>query len=368
MDIRRVEGLSEAGDTPTEDLIERLGAIKSDATEAEDWEAVALALDVELKLLQMAGNLDGVRALCGELQGIISSGEALALVTAHLVLALALLQQDPEKAVASAREAVALSRRVSPDGRLTALNRLLIVFYHRGLLQLPENQLLISEARALAENTGDLLQRVCFESNMGAWHLDAGDLDRAEVLIRKADRLLGSADMTFTRINLACNLGELAIARGDFHSATAAFESAGSHGGLTIPRYTSNFVNAGLGLCALELGSLSHARRFEQALDDPPEIWSYDPTVIVAFRSRLMERRGQGSEAIEVLSLAAEGLKDRLVMASLKIRAMEVKLMLKLDAPGAYAVAAEALQLSEALQLKHRANEFSAMLQGARDQ
>jgi len=368
MDIRRVEGLSEAGDTPTEDLIERLGAIKGDATEAEDWEAVALALDVELKLQQMAGNLEGVRTLRQQLQGIITRGEELALLTAHLVLALSLLQEDPEEAVASAHEAVALSRRVSPDWRLTALNRLLIVFYHRGLLQLPESQTLISEARALAENSGDLLQRVCFESNMGAWHLDAGDLDRAEVLIGKADRLLGSADMTFTRINLACNLGELAIARGDFRTATASFESAGSHEGLTIPRYTSNFVNAGLGLCALEMGSLSQARRYEQELDEPPLTWSYDPTVIVAFRSRLLERRGQGLEAIELLSLTAESLKDRLVMAWLKIRAMEVRLLLKVGAPEADVVASEGLELSKTLRLDHRVNEFSTLLEEARAQ
>ncbi|KPJ83531.1 MAG: hypothetical protein AMS19_04170, partial [Gemmatimonas sp. SG8_23] len=48
-DIRRVEGLGEAGSTPVDELIARLSDIKSEARSAEDWEAVALALDCELR-------------------------------------------------------------------------------------------------------------------------------------------------------------------------------------------------------------------------------------------------------------------------------------------------------------------------------
>jgi tetratricopeptide (TPR) repeat protein len=196
---------------------------------------------------------------------------------------------------------------------------------------------------------------------MGAAFLDAGELDRAEVLLTKAGKLLGSADMTFPRINLACNLGELALARRDFKRAAAAFESAGRHFGLTIPRYTSDFVNAGLGLCALEMGSLSEARRREQELGDPPPVWYYDPTVIIAFRARLLERRGAREQAVELLSHAADDLEGRLVMAWLKVRSLQVRLMLRAGVPGSRELAEEGLVLSRTLNLPYRSAEFEQL-------
>ena len=57
MEILRVEGLAESGATPVPDLIDRLAHVKDEAAAAEDWEAVAMALDVELHLRHTQGAL-----------------------------------------------------------------------------------------------------------------------------------------------------------------------------------------------------------------------------------------------------------------------------------------------------------------------
>ncbi|MDA1102108.1 MAG: AAA family ATPase [Gemmatimonadetes bacterium] len=365
MDIRRVEGLAEARDTPVDKLVERLAAIKQEAREGEDWEAVALALDVELQLLQLDDNIDHVRDLYPEFLEIIATGTEDAAAIAHRGFALGILQDDPAQALRSATEAVRLTISATPDQRLKTLNRLLIVLFHRGLIHHAENQSVVVEAGRLALRSGDLLQRFSFESNMGAAFLDAGDLDRAEVLLAKAGKLLGAADMTFPRINLACNLGELALARGDFGAAAVAFEEAGSHLGPTIPKYTGDFVNAGLGLCALEAGALTEARRREESLGPPPALWHYDPTVILAFRARLLERRGARDEAVHLLTEALEDLEGRLVMAWIKVRALQVRLMIRARLPGCRALAEEAHAIARNLGLHHRAEEFAHLRQRA---
>ena len=67
MEILRVEGLAESGATPVPDLIDRLAQVKDEARMGEDWEALALALDVELHLRYTEGDVPRVRALLDEM-------------------------------------------------------------------------------------------------------------------------------------------------------------------------------------------------------------------------------------------------------------------------------------------------------------
>jgi Tfp pilus assembly protein PilF len=204
-----------------------------------------------------------------------------------------------------------------------------------------------------------LQQRFSYEGNLGVAALDAGDLDAAEAFFRRAGELIGSADMTFSRINLACNLAELALARGEFQEASECFKAASQHPGLTIPRYTRDLVNAGLGLCALEMGSVGQARMREQALSGPPPIWYYDPTVILTFRARLAELRGGYQDASELLDETCTGLEGRLVMAWLKLRLLHSRLLAKhADARGP-GVAFTGLRVAEELNLRFRKKQFA---------
>ena len=362
MDIRRVEGLAEAGDTPVDELIERLGAIKAEAREAEDWEGVALALDTELGQLQLANRISSVRALHPQFSEVLRAGDDAAAAVAHQALAVGLMLDDTSAALASAQRGVSLTARSSRGLRLKALNRLIIVLLHQGRLHLTENRHIVEEARGLARQTGDLLQRFSFESNLGVSYMDAGELEIASTHFDRAASLLGKADMTFPRINLAFNRGELALARRDFDSAAECFASATRHAGLAIPGYTEQLINAGLGLCALEQGRVAEARKRHEALQGGPETWYYDPTVVLLFRARFLQRRGNLYSAIELLENAQANLEGRLVAAWLKTQLTLARILKQAGDPRAKTAAETGLEVARGLELRTREREFRALV------
>ena len=279
MEIRRVEGLTAVGATPVAGSVERLESIKSEARDASDWEAVALALDVQLHLFNRCGNIAGIQAVFGEMRQTAHRGSSAATVLCYAGLAMEALFGNPETALASARKGVAIA---SDEGehRLTALVRLLVVMQCRGMLLLPEADGVIQEARTLAQRSGDLRVRFSIESNIALSLLDAGEIERADVMMTLSSRMLGSADMDMNRFNQANNRAELALARHDFGGAASWYAKATTYVGLNTPAYAQELLNAGLGLCALETGDLSESRRREQQLAEPPETWFYDPTTI----------------------------------------------------------------------------------------
>jgi tetratricopeptide (TPR) repeat protein len=188
---------------------------------------------------------------------------------------------------------------------------------------------IIDETRALAQQSGDLRTRVAIESNAALAHLDAGEIDHAEVLMARSDRILGRASLDLGRFNQTNNRAELALARGDFQQAAKTYSKAAAMFGAWTPAYAQDLVSAGLGLCALETGDLSEARRREQELGPDPEVWSFDPTTILTFRAKLLERRGLREQAIDFLLAQSDRLRDRHVLAWMKVVELAAKLMVK---------------------------------------
>jgi tetratricopeptide (TPR) repeat protein len=231
------------------------------------------------------------------------------------------------------------------------------------MLELPVAAPIVAEARALAERSGDVLTRFSIESNLVVASIDAGNLEKAEDLMARSSPLLGSGEMNFGRFNQANNRAELALARNDFLPAARAFREASRYLGPTTPSYAPALIAAGLGICALETGDLGEARRREQEMPDQSEDWHYDPSIILAFRIRLLDRRGRHREALELLDAAARDLDNRLVVAWLKVRALELQLRIKRKVHrGARKIALAAKLTAEALGLRHRADEFAAHL------
>ncbi|MDH3271306.1 MAG: AAA family ATPase [Gemmatimonadota bacterium] len=358
MDIRRVEGLAEAGDTPVNELVARLASIKAEARVEQDWEGLALALDVELQLLLLAEKLVEVRSLLSELTTILGRDHQPATAIAHRALALGLLLERSEDALGSAKRAVELSHGLGTDASLKALNRLLIVLLQRGSLHRPENRSYIDEAESLAERSGDLLQRFSFESNLGVSFLDAGELEIAHVHFDRAEELLGNADMTFPRINLAINRAELALAQNDYAEAAGSFTSVSALPGLAIPKYTKELVTAGLGLCALEAGRIGEARLLEESLGEVPAVWYYDPTIILTFRSKILERMRDLPAAVALLEDAGQGLEDRLISAWLKARLLLARTLRRSGDDRHKQVSEQGLRVARDLGLRAREREF----------
>jgi tetratricopeptide (TPR) repeat protein len=361
LEIKRVEGLAEMGTIPIVMLSESLAHLKGQAARSADWEAMALALDVELHLLHRAGDVPGIGRVFGEMREVAGMGSTEATILANAGLALGVLFGDPKEALEAARLAVSLSPE-SRDYRLLALIRLMVVLHYQGMLEMPESAPIIAEARALAERSGDVLLRFSIESNLAVASLDAGDIERAEVLMGRATVLLGAAVMDISRFNQTNNLAELALAQREYGKASDAFTEAASYLGPTMPSYMQDLVNAGMGLCALETGDLAEARRREQELPPVPETWHFDPTTIVAFRARLLDRRGRHLEALELLESSAKDLRSRLVLAWFKIRSLQVRLMIRRKVDGARSVALEAKTEAAYLCLSDRVEEFDSLL------
>ena len=363
LDALRVRGLAEAGDTPMDDVLERIRAVLQEARDDNDWDTLALALDAEVQFLILDERLELALSRTVELREVARSDSPSARATAHGALAIALMLRSSSDALDAAMQAVRLTPHLASGRRLSALNRLLIVLVHQGRVHLPENAAFLVEAQALADRTGDLMQRASYESNVAVSYMDAGDADRAEHRFDKVDSLLGNADMTFLRVNLACNRGELGLRRGDYEGAKQWFESAAVFQGAASPKYSSDAANAGIGLCALQIGDLAEARRRELALNPAPTIWYYDPTVTASFVAKLMERRGHRRAAIELLDQTIDDVEGRLVPAWLKLKLIQAELLAKERSPRGPQVVLEALEVARDLQLSVRVKEFTRILE-----
>lgn len=327
-DLRRIESLASAGSEPLRDLLDGLSRVKEEATEREDWEAVALALDVELHLLHQPDDQTRITPVFREMRDVASRGVPAATTVCHLGLAMEVLYGDPASGLSSAHLAVRLSED-SSEHRPKALVRLMAALLLRGRLMRPEFERLVTEARLLTSQRGDLRLRFLVESNLAAGLMDAGELDRAETILDDAAGLLGCADMDLDRFNHANNRAELALARSQYDDAIEWFTKAEKLIGSATPAYAQDLVRSGLGFCALEIGSLKLARQMEEAVTSTEGPWTFDPTTILAFRTRLLERRGQVPDAITSLAKASAHLHGRLDLAWLRLGVFRLRKLRK---------------------------------------
>ncbi len=363
LDIYRVEGLAATGTVPIPDLLDRLRAIKDEARDSSNWEALARALDAELKLLNRQGNVTGMREVFAQLRVTAEGHSRDVSVLSHAALAMQVIFGDPKAGLASARLAAELAPTDSED-RLKVLNRLIVAFLYQGLVLTPEARQAMDEARALAERSGDRWERFGIEANIALALLDAGEPDLADQMMQRAGVRLGEAEYDIPEFNLANNRAELALARGDFEGAAQYYRAAEASIRPNTPTFARDLVNAGLGLCALETGDLSEARRREQELGEPILDWSCDPTTILTFRARVLERRAKRPQAIALLEESTKALEHHHAFAWLKLGAFLVHLYRK---EGRYAEAKaraqQCLARVEALHLPRRAEQFACLIE-----
>ena len=366
MDILRVEGLADDGDTPVDELMARLSKIKAEASGAEDWEAVALALDVELRLQNSLGHLHEIGAIFREMEAIAQCGDQEAAAVCYLGLAMASVFGDPEKGAQSALQALLLTESVHAH-RLKALWRYLVVQNHQGRLLLSTVAPLIEEARELAARTGDVRIRFSVESNMAVALLDAGELDRAEHMLDSSTPLLGSGDMDVNRLNQANNYAELALLRGDYPVARQRFEEARSYFSSATSPDVCSTVTAGIGLSAFEVGDLSEARRRETEMGPVIRRWTCDPTIVATLAVRMLERQGKRNEALTVFEAVDEIVRDRFHLAWLKLNALRADRLIRWGYQNdARIIAEECLHVAIELELHKHEGTFTTLAERAR--
>jgi hypothetical protein len=315
--------------------------------------------------LDRSGDVATIQSVFGEMRDVATRKSLEATLLSYAGLALGVLFGDPDEALKAARAAVAMTAE-GRSYRLRTLLRLIVVLQYRGMLELPESKPVVREAQELARRSGDVLLHFSIESNLAVAALDAGDLESAETQMIRSSALAGSADMDLNRLIQANNRAELAMAQREFGQAQVAYADALAYMGPTTPAYLTDLVHAGIGLCALESGNLREARRREGELRAPPTRWHFDPTMILAFRSRLLDRRRETERALDLLEAAAGDVEHRLVLAWFKLCALQVRLLKKVESPRAATLARDCLRRAERLNLVHREREFRALLESVR--
>lgn len=361
LELRRIDALAESGQVTTVDLVNRLRLIKEEALSAEDWEVAALALDAQLKAALLREELYQISDIAQELELLRTHATGYAQVAINNALSVALTPASPEHAEQAARRA-AKHTRPGDWSRFVAMNRLLMVLVRRGRLLCSDGPMLLAEAEAMAQASGDLQQRFAFYANRALGHMDAGFLDLAEEGFEQSSRLIGTAEMTFARANLACNQGTLAILQGRIDVAAGHFERARELHGPKVPQYVSDAVNAGLGICALERGSIAEARRREAQLRSEPSVWYYDPSLTAEFRARLLARTGRYREAIELLGQSALMMEGQFIPAWLKLTLSQARLMARVQHPGLPALASKGRRVASECCMALRAREFDQLV------
>lgn len=361
-ETERVDTLSQQESLPAGPLKE-LKRIKAEAREHGCWEVVAKALDVEIRLLARSGVVDGAAAVLQEAEECIVEGDVTAQCAAHRTLGFHLYYGSPELALSHTRTSVRLAKSHKLRNEdILSINRFLVVLISRGLLNTDEGQWALQQGELAAEKSGDLFAKFNLRSNVGVWHMDVGEYDRARVAFARAGELLKNTEARYAHFCLLSNQGELALVEGDSDQAAELFESASQFLEPGTAPHAFRLIEAGLGTCALKHGNLGEAKRRAERLHPVPEEWFHDPTLIVVFRSELAARLGRQKEGLSILSEAAAQIERRLIPNWLNIKFEQTKLQSKSDAAAAAQIARPALLTAKELGLTIQVARFSRYL------
>ena len=245
-----------------------------------------------------------------------------------------------------------------PLVRLVEITALLMA----GKLGLPDGVRAQAAALADAQRAGDLLNHVRILNNVGAFYLDIGELSIAAQRLEEAVGLGGGSLAIPEDLHLSMNRGELALAERNITAAEAHFiECLPSRVGQRWLGW--GIAHAGLGLCALERGALREALEHEALmLEGVPAASPFpvDYGICAIFSARLASAQGNMSRADSVLEAAEERFKSVNVPQFLRLRTHRIRAKARADRSSARALAREALELADDLELQNRARELRA--------
>ncbi|MHC5065920.1 MAG: ATP-binding protein, partial [Planctomycetota bacterium] len=357
---RRIDLLRREGAWSIDDLRNEIATVKSQAEERGLWDSVAHALDVEVMTLEQAAMPGEMASPFREAVDCLDRCSTEGRCRALCILTYQILFGDPRAGLEAARAAASLARdQALGDLGFMAHVRLVAALITHGLLESDEGQATLAFAREMANSSGDLHHRFLLELDTGVWALDTANYDRARRQFAKAASVIRRAEATHESIMLTLNLGELELLEGNWEEAHLHFTSAES----LIAANSSEYVwitEAGLGLCALNLGQIAEANRRRERLPPLPSDWNQDPTIVGMFLSALLRLNQRHEASADLLAELARAVKHRFVVHSLRLRLEECRIRRRFDEDQSRQVAELALAESEELKLSMLASLFRA--------
>ncbi len=361
-EVERLDSLAQTASLPWREWMDELDRVKKEARGLSDWKILTKALDVQAHQYDHKGDLAGVREVLLEAEGCADLGGPHARCTARTILALNVYYGSPQKALEAAREAVAFSEETSDNNlQLNALNRLIVVLLYQGLLGTPEGAEVFLKAEERSKHSGDLNLKFFVKQNRAVWHLEIGRYQEAMSGFLTVEPLLRDSKARHARTLLLLNMGEALLALHDVPLARAKYSEAESLIGTSSPVAFRTIISAGQGICALHEGELAEARHREEELPPLPDYWAFDPSVVVSFKCRMLMRRGDKASADRLLASVAEGVRERLVTAWVKLVIERGKIRRRQDLTEARQALLSAIDIAKRLGLTERLSQLRAL-------
>lgn len=351
-EVERIDCLAQRGLIPFGDCYQELLGIRESAKAAEEWEIFAKALDIESRRADHLGQVGRIETALEEARFCKDRNGPNTKCRARAVLALNVYHGDPLVGLTSAREAVKISLTTDDtDLQLHAINRLIVVMLYQGLLNSPEGEELFGLAEERLNSSGDLNLKFFVRLNKAVWHLEAGELDKADRAFARVYPVIRGTKAEEAHTIFHLNLGELRLSQFDYEGALAEYKAAEA---FLQPHSSKTFrsvMNAGLGQCALAQGDLLQAREREALLGPMPTKWTFDPSVVATFKAHMYKRRGNPDEADRFLRSVAANIEGRLITPWIRLCLLRAKLLTKLDRAKAQPILKRVAQASERLNL-----------------
>ena len=363
-ELEGIDCLAKTNRLPIRDCLEELQAIKEEAEGLGGWVTLVKALDIEANQMNRTGDLPAIRKILVEAEKQPGCEDPRVRCRAQSILALNIYFGSPGKGLKAAREAVRAGRKTSDNELLLhALNRLILVLHYQGRLNLEEGRRALVEAESRLGTCGDLILKFYIRLNHAVWHLETGELSKAELAFKKVEKVIRGSKAEEAKGMLHLNLGELALSLRDYERAEREYHLAESLFRPSSPPYFQTICDAGIGECALFKGDLGEARRRESKIPSLPSFWSYDPSVIVAFKAKMLAKRGSRLEALKLLAEVRKAVRGRLVPAWIRISLEEWRLSRRSTTTPDTEVVEAALRRASKLLLKERTRELERCLE-----
>ncbi|MFG0307210.1 MAG: ATP-binding protein [Phycisphaerales bacterium JB040] len=350
--VDRYEALSELGRLSHDEAADAIIAVSHATADRGDWLTSLLATESAIRVLERAGRWKQIRTL---IQGTAaSSGEGgwPAEVRRGMIQALAMVYGDPVMAGKAARAAFDLARRECPRSELVAraAHRLFVVLLSEGTVNSPLGATSVSILEERARSTGDLRLEYTTLANRAVWHLDTGDLDTAEALLKDAETVVAGSEASNEMQNLATNRGDLYLRRGEPARALECFNQAQALIDEGTRGFLKDLVRAGTGLCHIQLGRFNAA---EMAIADigEHEHYYFDPSLLIRLKVEVLWYRRQARAALTYLESQRAMIARSFVPQYLNLTLWEVRLRRRAKLSGARGLAREVFEAAGVLEL-----------------
>lgn len=357
-----LDALSEDGRLDHSDAAEQVQSLAQAAAESGDWVGSVTGTETAIRILERAGDWKRIEALLETVARSTGEGGPRAEIRRGMVLGLGMVYGAPARASAAAREAFRLALSAFPESNLTAraAHRLFVVLLSEGTVNSDLGRECVAVLEDRARLTGDLRLHYSTLANRAVWHLDTGDIEVAEAILREAEGVVVGSEASNERQNLATNRGDLLLRKGEPAAALEFFQEAEGLIAGGTRGFLRDLVRSGQGICHLRMGRF---RAAELALEDlsAHSHYYFDPSLLVTLRVEVLWHRGKRGHALDHLSETRKRIERSFVPQYLNLTLWEASLRRRSKQPDGRLLAEEVLGLAEQLRLTRVAARARAL-------